>query len=672
MERRRFRLRSQLIGYALAVLLVAASASLKWGVFGVVGNDRPLWVTLGPAVLVTWFRGPGPGLFAAALSVGAVPAVASLRHEASDVAFGVQEAIFAAENVGMVALVAAAVRWRNRSEQSARRLVDSYAFAAALGRAQTVQEVAEIALDEVVETFRVTAGVRLLMADSASGTLRSFAERANPWPAALGALYAVVPLDSESVVAVAGRTREAIFIENERQWKERLPGSYARFRKLASPGAIVALPMVVHDRLAGVLLIGFREARRFRPDDRTAWQVLARDCGKALERARLFESAQRERSGAQEASRAQDEFLSVSSSELRAPMSVIHGWTERLGQPQVERAWFDRGVCAIQQSVHALGNLIDGLLEMSRIVAGEFKVESRRHELSALVREGLATLRTEAIERGIELVLPGGPQEAQVIADGVRLQRAIRYFASSALRASPSGARVRVQTEVQGRRGIVRFRSEGRGAEPGGASGPDDDAQGGLAIATYIVEEHRGTVKVDRPQAGGFVASVELPLAGAMTGTMGGGAPAATVEGRSSPLAGSRLLVVADDADEGDKLAGILAELGAHVWQVHSVREALEELRVFAPEAIVSDLLSPDADPLGFIRDVRALSAPAATTPAIALTASPREADVREMLSAGYARNLTRPPEARALTEAIVELRTEVRSRGRPVADPAH
>jgi CheY-like chemotaxis protein len=429
--------------------------------------------------------------------------------------------------------------------------------------------------------------------------------------------------------------------------------------------------------LVGVLFIAFREARRFSADDRIAWRVLARDFGKALERARLFVSVQRERSEAQEANRAQDDFLSVSSLGLRAPMGVILGWTERLDQPKVESAWFRRGVCAIRQSVQALETWIDALLEMSRIVTGELKVESRRQELGALVRDGLSGLESEALKRGLELVQAGGNPEAQVVADGVRLRRAIRYFALAALRATPNGARVRVETEVQERLAIVRFRSENDGAEPRGparagavdhARSTEDDSWAGLAIATHIVEQHLGAVNVDRREHGAFVASVELPLARETGGTTGRVSPAAKVEVRSPPLAGSRLLVVTDDADEGDMLAGTLAGLGAHVWQVHSSREALEELRVLAPEAIVSDL-SPNADPLGFIRDVRALPAPVATTPAIALTASPREADVRQVLSAGYQRNLPRHPEAHVLTEAIAELRKEVRSGGGPPAD---
>jgi K+-sensing histidine kinase KdpD/CheY-like chemotaxis protein len=659
--------RSQLLGYGVAVLAVAVIVILKWKVVPHVGSETPYLMLLAAALVATGYGGLGPGLLAAFLGTAAVSYLFLPWSEGGPLEpqAVLQTVGFAVEGVGAVALVAGVRSSRTRAEDSARRTRSIYEVSAALGRTRNTHEIADVVLHELVEVLGASA-VAIFVPSDSGGPLRLVAYRApGAWVMALVPLFPEISLDSQTIVASVAKSRTAVFIESLDQWRARFPESFAQIRKLVPARATLVAPMIVGDRLVGVQIVGFSQARRFSPADRFWMRALAQDSANALERSRLFDNEQRARGEAEEANRSKDEFLAVVSHELREPLTSIASWTRELRHCKGDRRRCEQGVRVIERSVQAQLRLIEGLLDLSRVVARELRVDVKGTDLSPLVRSSIEPLRFEAAVAGVDLEM-GSRVEATVVADAPRLGQAIRHLVSNALRFTPPGGHVRVDAEVRDRRAVVRVRDDGNGIAPnelarifgggGRSSGPEQGPGIGLSIVKYIVEEQHGTLRIDSPgQGAGTTATVELPMADPGTGVIGVVSPPGFAEGAAPRLAGLRLLVVVDRIDKGEIIAEIVTKEGAEAWATVSTKDALEQLRRVSPDMIVSDLDAPEED--SFIRQVRALPAPAGTVPAVAYTESALEADVRRVLDAGYQQNLLTPPEPRALTAALARLR---------------
>jgi CheY-like chemotaxis protein len=178
----------------------------------------------------------------------------------------------------------------------------------------------------------------------------------------------------------------------------------------------------------------------------------------------------------------------------------------------------------------------------------------------------------------------------------------------------------------------------------------------GLAVANYIVKEHRGALRIDSPGPGrGTTVTVELPLAEPTAGVLAESRATISTQ-EAAPLAGFRVLLVDDDADTREALGEVLAMEGAEVRTAPSAKAALDTLSAFAPTVIVSEICLPERNGYWFIHEVRALQSPLAHLPALALTAHARPEDAQAAIAAGYQRQLTKPPEPRALTEIVAQL----------------
>jgi K+-sensing histidine kinase KdpD len=672
MRLRRSLLRTVPIRYGLAVASVALLMVLKWRLIPHLGPEAPFLMGVVPALVLTWYGGPGPGALAAVLSTGAIlglfvsPQAQEGGHGAVTVAF--KTVLFAGENAVVVTLMASFQSSRTRIEHAVARIQSSYELSAACGRAQDAHEAAEAVLRPLLSTLGAS-GASVFLAAPEEGKLQLFAYRVPPWQAKLIPLYSEILLESPTAVAFVARNRKAVFVENEAQWQAVLPESYAELRKQVVFRAGLCVPMVVRDTLVGVLVAGFSEERHFSKEDRSWTQALADDFGRALDRVRLLETEQRAVNDAAQASRTKDDFLALVSEELRSPPSSIAAWTRKARNHQGDRSLAALAGRAIERSVHFQGRLIEGLLEQSRTVARDLQIESRRIDLTPLVRSSVEPLRIEAAAMGVDLELVPGVK-AEVVGDAVRLQRAMSDFVSAALASTPRGGALRVEIGVHERRASVHIASDPRGganapASPDGANagtrspGDPTDATG-LLIARDLVKCHGGNVIVDPPHGRPKSVTIDLPLLDPMAGVIAMISPGRPVDGAApSPLLGVRVFLVSDDSVERENIAEIATNQGAEVRSAVSTSDAIDQLRVFLPDIVVTDMVE-ERLVLGFIRQLRALPTPAAATPALAYTAASATDQARAVVEAGYQRQLPRPPEQNALTKAMVELRPPI------------
>jgi K+-sensing histidine kinase KdpD len=516
------RLRSPVLRYALAVSLAGLAVVGRWKFGPAAGQSIPFFLLLLSVLVATRWGGVGPGLAAAAVNTAAVIFVFLIPREggrgSSEVLL--RTAVFVAESAAVVALVGVAQTTRARAEGLARRIRRSYDVSAALGKTHTAHEAADVVLHEVARTL--DGEVPAVFIASEPGVLRQLAYLPGAYATEVAAEYKEVPLDGATIIAYAARNRTTVFVEGEKQWRERFPESYAKFPAHPKLRALFCAPMVVGDRLIGVLVAGFARSRRFSEDDRLWVQAVAQECGKALDRARLLETEERAHAEAQAASRAKDELLALVSYELREPLGSIAAWIDVLRQNAGDRALCDRGSEVIGNSVQAQAQLIDGLLDLSRTVARRLKVEMEQHvDLLQLVRSSVDPLRVEAAADGVHLQT-GSLVEVRVVADADRLGYVLREFVASAIQSTPPGGHVRVESEIREGRAFVSVQDEGRGMERGAldrAFDVDSKTPGcqcgstGLAIAQYIVEEHGGALHIDSPgRDRGTTLIIELPM----------------------------------------------------------------------------------------------------------------------------------------------------------------
>ncbi|HEU4407860.1 MAG TPA: ATP-binding protein [Polyangiaceae bacterium] len=409
-------------------------------------------------------------------------------------------------------------------------------------------------------------------------------------------------------------------------------------------------------------------ARRYdRADLRWAEEV-ARRAVAAVENARLFELAQRERRRAEEANRAKDEFLAVVSHELRTPLTAILGWSRMLSAGALDGAQRERAVGSIERNAKAQAQLVEDLLDVSRIITGKLKISVGPVDLARCIEAALDVVRPAAEAKGVRLqpILDRGA--GPVMGDADRLQQVVWNLLSNAVKFTPRGGRVVVRLERSESSCLVVVEDTGQGIEADflpyvferfrQAEAATTRVQGGLglglAIARHLVELHGGTIEVHSEGPGrGAAFAVRVPVAplrraappSLAAPAPGGPAPA---PGRGlacpPPIEGLRVLVVDDEPDARELLAAMLAQCKAEVRTASSAAEALELLRAFRPDVLVSDVGMPGEDGYSLLDRVRALApGEGGRTPAVALTAYARSEDRSRALLAGFNMHVAKP-----------------------------
>jgi signal transduction histidine kinase/ActR/RegA family two-component response regulator len=400
-------------------------------------------------------------------------------------------------------------------------------------------------------------------------------------------------------------------------------------------------------------------------------RILAISQATARERQQLLERERIARDHAERLSALKDEFLATLSHELRTPLSAILGWAGMLQRGVKDEATLKRALETIERNARAQGQLIDDLLDMSRIISGTVRLDVQTVDPARVIEAALGTVHPAAAAKMIALRTelgrePGAPP-LEVRADPGRLQQVLWNLLANAVKFTPSGGNVQVLLGRDGNDAVIRVIDSGIGIAPdflpyvfdrfrqqdASISRQHGGLGLGLSIAKQLVELHGGTIAVD--SAGthtGTTFTVRLPLARREAVVPAPGQRAAAQAGALADLSGLRVLVIDDAPDTLDVLEQILTVSGAATMTAPGAGAALALLEREKPDVIVSDVGMPEVDGFELMRRIR-LRAATASIPAIALTAFTRQDDRIKALQAGFTDYLAKPVEPAALAAAI-------------------
>ncbi len=414
-------------------------------------------------------------------------------------------------------------------------------------------------------------------------------------------------------------------------------------------------------------------ASPFNYQGKVAAQVAIRDISLRkrldLERSNLLAREKAARAVAEKANRSKDEFLAIVSHELRSPLNAILGWAKLLRSRTFDTATTNRALETIERNATAQTQLIEDLLDISRIIHGKIQLKPRFVDLVSVIKAAMDTVNLAAQAKNISLHFPQNSVSGSVTGDPERLQQVVWNLLSNAIKFTPSGGKVEIDlstvtpinstlTYAQ-----VAVRDTGMGIDAEflpqvfdrflQADSTSTRSHGGLglglSIVRQLVEMHGGSIAVASLGKGqGATFTVQLPLET-------GHHKQPAIDNRETPpnLKGLRILVCDDETDVRDYEVAVLEIFGAKVFAVNNAAAALEMLQSQPLDILLSDIGMPGEDGYSLIKKVRNLPL---DIPAIALTAYAREEDRKSAISAGFQMHLTKPVEPTQLVAAIVSL----------------
>ena len=481
----------------------------------------------------------------------------------------------------------------------------------------------------------------------------------------------------------AVETRQPVFVGTFGEWQERYPRSAALAADSGCESA-VALPLLVESEAIAVLEFHFTVRVQFDDEYRALLKSVAQHCAQALDRARLYERAEQARTEAEAANHLKDDFLSVVSHELRTPLNSIIGWAAILRKGQLEASRVQRALQAIQDNATRQAQLVDELLDFSRIVAGRVTLDLQPIDLTALLNAVSESVLPAASAKDVDLSVDA-PAAAPILGDVRRLEQVFFNLLGNAVKFTAEGGSVRVQVRTGQADVTVTVKDTGIGIDP--AFLPyvfDRFRQGdatitrnygglglGLSIVRQLVEAHKGTIAAESDGIGhGAAFCVTFALAPPRADQ-----PAARVIEPASPpvpstpvspahLDGIHVLVLDDEADARDVMACALAACGAKVIVASRAVEALELLVHEPVDVLLADIAIPDLDGYTFMRQVRRSAVErVARIPAAAVTAHVRDDEKRRALAAGFQVHVPKPVDPTGLAHVVEHL-----ARSRPQA----
>ena len=395
------------------------------------------------------------------------------------------------------------------------------------------------------------------------------------------------------------------------------------------------------------------------------------------ERQQLLTQEHSARTQAEAANRAKDEFLSNLSHELRNPLSAIKGWSQLLRARQLNEATVTRALEVIERSATVQSQLIEDMLDISRITSGKLYLNTRLLDLVSVVDGAIESVQLSAEAKSISIV--SQLTKTKIVGDAARLQQVVWNLLSNAIKFTPTGGRVEIINETVQQMAEIRVSDTGIGIRSEllpyvfdrfhqGDSSTTKAKQGlglGLSIVRHIVELHGGEVEAASPGVGeGTTITVRLPLGSMLKLTPPSDHATAedqnevvTQEGAS--LYGLHILVVDDDADILDLMKYILEDKGAEVVVVTSVREAIAAL-IAEPSrynVLCADIGMADEDGFSLIRQVRAMGTEAGgQIPAVAITAYASDRERQQVMDAGFQMHIAKPVDPTQLIRAVANL----------------
>jgi len=401
------------------------------------------------------------------------------------------------------------------------------------------------------------------------------------------------------------------------------------------------------------------------PDGRYGLVCYFRDISQQVqdrrERDHLLEAEQAARREAEQANRLKDDFVATLSHELRTPLNAILGWSQILKRPKLDSQTLDQGLAAISRSAQAQTQLIEDLLDTTRILSGKLRLELNEVDPADVINMAIESVMPAATAKQIVVTKSLDEDGGPVAADPSRLQQIVWNLLTNAVKFTPNGGSIHVGLARKDAHLEITVRDTGIGIEPEflpwvferfrQADSSSSRRYGGLGIGLTLVKQltdlHRGSVRVESEGEGrGSTFTVRLPVSTDQVRRVTRDPrryeradPAADVA-----LGGVRVLYVDDDPDARALGERILSDCDAEVTLAASASEALSLLRKERPHVLVSDIGLPGADGYELIRWVRELPPDhGGATPAAALTAFAGSEDRRKALRAGYQSHVTKP-----------------------------
>src|SRR3954468_20026136 len=615
--------------YGAALALTLAAFGLKLLLEGKLGPGSPVLLLPLGTLLAAWYGGLGQGLLATALSAVLAglyflaPSDTPREHEIQIVLSVLQGAV--------ISLVVHLLRRALRQAEEAR----SHAAAVDRERVHTLENISDAYL-------AVDRDWRLVYAN------RSFLDRYGR-----GQLENVLGISLwEAYPELAGTELEERY---RRAMAERIPDIFEMRSYLSDRWFRVVVEPTEEDGLA-IAATDLSDLKRTEEELRAA-----------------KEEAERARAEAEAANRMKDQFLATLSHELRGPVHAIAGWTQILRSGGLDTEKRARALDVIERNAQAQAQLIGDLLDISSIISGKLRLDTRPIYPVESVEAALAAVLPAAEAKGVRVDRALDAGAGPVLADPDRLQQIVVNLLGNAVKFTPPGGWVEVRLEAEGDGVRIQVRDSGEGIDPEllphvfdsfwQADASTTRQQGGLglglAIVHQLVELHGGCVAAASPGKGqGAVFTVSLPLLKPREATKEPPlvTPPAGAAAPSPPLAGVRVLAVEDDESTLDALTELLSLQGADVAPAASVSQALETLKGFDPDVLVSDIGMPERDGYDLIREIRARGRDAETLPAVAVTAFASPEDRQRALAAGFQVHLAKPVDPRELTSVIASL----------------
>jgi PAS domain S-box-containing protein len=465
---------------------------------------------------------------------------------------------------------------------------------------------------------------------------------------------------------------------------------FPRARAAARAGlrSAFAFPIMLGAKIVGVMEFFSRDVRERDESIIEMISTLGSQIGQFLERRRvereraeLLAREQEAREEAEVANRLKDEFLATLSHELRTPLTAILGWSRMLSAGQLDADNSQRALETIERNAKTQAQLIEDILDVSRIITGKLRLDVRPVSLSSIIEAAVDTAVPAAEAKGIRLQRVIDSSPATVSGDPGRLQQVVWNLVSNAIKFTSKGGRVLVRLERVNSHVEIVVSDTGKGIRPEllpyvfdrfrQADSSSTRAHAGLglglAIVRHLVELHGGTVQAESGGEGqGATFTVNLPLMPMRVPQV----PSRREEERTHPtasdgigfdcppeLSGLHVLVVDDEEDARSLVSTVLEKCGARVTAVGSAAEALVEFERALPDVLLSDIGMPEEDGYSLITKVRSLPAGrGGQTPAAALTAYARVEDRMRVLRAGFQTHVPKPVEPAELVTIVANL----------------
>ena len=412
------------------------------------------------------------------------------------------------------------------------------------------------------------------------------------------------------------------------------------------------------------------------------------------ERETLLANERASRTEAEEANRSKDIFLATLSHEVRTPLNAMLGWATILRKKQCTEEEVREGAEVIERNCRAQAQLIEDVLEVSRIVTGKLRLEVKPCDLATVIYAAIDVVRPAANAKQIKITAAIDPDASPSVCDDVRIQQVVWNLLSNAIKFTPKGGCVQVVLDREESQARISISDNGQGIDPGllpyvferfrQADSSTRRKLGGLglglSIVKHIVEHHGGTVEARSDGEGrGATFVVRLPIQAVRISS--GPAVVDTLKGEQAAretrerirtdihLDGVRILVVDDEADALRLLGKVLAEAGASITMAGSVREAMAAVEKELPDVLISDLGMPDEDGFDLIQRVRGGGHTAEQLPAVALTAFANKRHEHSALLGGFQIHVPKPVDPDHLIAVVASLTLRQQSSRQGVND---